>query len=74
MKVNFFVSGDVGVSFWKSYNLETQTSNQNKGFYLNGDIGMAIRLYKSLSLDLSVGMWGALGDFGSPHLKLGFTF
>ena len=74
MKVNFFVSGDVGVSFWKSYNLETQTSNQNKGFYLNGDIGMAIRLYKSLSLDLSVGMWGALGDFGSPHLKLGFSF
>ena len=74
MKVNFFVSGDVGVGFWKSYNLETQTSSQNKGLYLNGDVGMAIKLYKQLSLDLSVGMWGALGDFGSPHLKLGFTF
>lgn len=74
MKVNFFVSGDVGVGFWESYNLETQTSSQNKGLYLNGDLGMTIKLYKALSLDLSVGMWGVPGDFGLPHLKLGFTF
>lgn len=74
MKVNFFVSGDVGMSFWESYNLDTQVVEQSKGLYLNGDVGMAIRLYKRLSLDLSVGMWGVLGDFGLPHLKIGFTF
>ena len=74
MKVNLFLSGDVGLSLWKSYNLETWTANHRAGLYLNGDVGMAIRLYKSLSLDISVGMWGVLGECGLPHLKLGFTF
>lgn len=74
MKVNLFLSGDVGLSFWKSYNLETWTANHRAGLYVNGDVGMAIRLYKSLSLDISVGMWGVLGQSGLPHLKLGFTF
>ena len=74
MKLNLFLSGDVGLSLWKSYNLETWTANHRAGLYLNGDVGMAIRLYKSLSLDISVGMWGVLGECGLPHLKLGFTF
>ena len=74
MKINLFLSGDVGLSLWKSYNLETWTANHRAGLYLNGDVGMAIRLYKSLSLDISVGMWGVLGECGLPHLKLGFTF
>ena len=74
MKVNFFVSGDVGLSLWKSYNLETCIARHCAGVYANGDLGMAIRLYKQLSLDLSVGVWGILGECGSPHLKLGFTF
>lgn len=74
MKVNFFVSGDVGLSLWKSYNLETCIARHCAGVYANGDLGMAIRLYKQLSLDLSVGMWGVLGECGSPHLKIGFSF
>ena len=74
MKVNLFLSGDVGLSLWKSYNIETWTANHRAGLYLNGDVGMAIRLYESLSLDISVGMWGVLGECGLPHLKLGFTF
>jgi hypothetical protein len=74
MKVNFFVLGDLGLGFWKSYNLETLTANHCAGVYANGDLGMAIKLYKQLSLDISVGMWGVLGECGLPHLKLGFTF
>jgi hypothetical protein len=74
MKVNLFLSGDVGLSLWKSYNLETCIARHCAGVYANGDLGMAIRLYKQLSLDLSVGMWGVLGECGSPYLKLGFTF
>lgn len=74
MKVNFFVSGDLGLGFWKSYNLETLTANHCAGVYANGDLGMAIKLYKQLSLDISVGMWGVLGECGLPHLKIGFTF
>lgn len=74
MKVNFFVSGDLGLSLWKSYNLETCIARHCAGVYANGDLGMAIRLYKQLSLDLSVGMWGVLGECGSPHLKIGFSF
>lgn len=74
MKVNFFVSGDLGAGFWTSYNVETKIARNCAGFYANGDLGMAIRLYNQLSLDLSVGVWGILGEFGSPHLKVGFTF
>lgn len=74
MKVNFFVSGDLGVGFWKSYNVETKITKNCVGLYANGDLGMAIRLHKQLSLDLSLGVWGILGDFGLPYLKLGFTF
>ncbi len=74
MKVNFFVSGDVGLSLSKSYNLETHTARHCAGVYANGDLGMAIRLHKQLTLDISVGMWGVLGECGSPHLKIGFSF
>ena len=74
MKVNFFVLGDLGLGFWKSYNLETLTANHCAGVYANGDLGMAIKLYKQLSLDISVGMWGVLGECGSPHFKIGFSF
>ena len=74
MKVNFFVSGDLGAGFWTSYNVDSCRGRSRVGVYANGDLGMAIRLYKRLSLDLSVGVWGILGECGSPHLKIGFTF
>lgn len=41
--------------------------------YFSADIGMAVRLHKSLHLNLSVGC-SMIGDDGVPHLKLGLAF
>lgn len=49
------------------------SAHRRAGSYFCADIGMAVRLYRSLHLNLSLGASMIRSD-GIPHLKLGLAF